>query len=254
MIIQSKREEKVDLSGDSHIRGDSSTRLVLTLTSRTFNRALALPETPRPPFHTIRTKEQLGEGETLDAGAITEAIHTQRKPDTTQSLMDMIQNKLAVKTKDSRKTDPAEDQGRDPFKGNVSSDCTVGGRLHRFQHKWSQASRWARNVVGKGLTWKWTNQPPKTGMPTLSRSEGDVGILIKEFVKEGVVEEVKPQECYLSKIFTVPKPSGQQRLILNLKSMNNHINTHTFRMSNHTSLKKLLPQGAWMCALRRFSP
>ena len=93
------------------------------------------------------------------------------------------------------------------------------------------------------------NHPPPTSIPSLRSSQTQFSELISEFLKGNVIKEVPLQKCYLSTIFTVPKPSGKRRLILNLKNMNTFIRTPVFKMSNHVTLKKLLPKGAWMCAL-----
>ena len=57
------------------------------------------------------------------------------------------------------------------------------------------------------------------------------------------------QPTYISPIFLVPKTSGGFRLILDLSSLNQHIQTPRFRITNHTELADRLSLPAWMASL-----
>jgi hypothetical protein len=48
--------------------------------------------------------------------------------------------------------------------------------------------------------------------------------------KQAIEEVVQPSLAFWSRIFLVPKPGGQWRVILNLKPLNSFIQTRTFKM------------------------
>ena len=73
--------------------------------------------------------------------------------------------------------------------------------------------------------------------------------LVDAFLKQGAIREVKDQPCFLSSIFAVPKSNGEFRMILNLARLNKFIQTPKFKLVSTATLRKLLPQGAWMAKI-----
>lgn len=65
----------------------------------------------------------------------------------------------------------------------------------------------------------------------------------------GVIEEVEHhQNEYISPIFIIPKPSGEYRMILNLKALNKHIQYHHFKMETFESALKLVKPGMFFAS------
>ncbi|KAG7298972.1 hypothetical protein JYU34_017443 [Plutella xylostella] len=54
---------------------------------------------------------------------------------------------------------------------------------------------------------------------------------------------------YISPIFTVPKPNGKHRFILNLKQLNKFIETYHFKMEDHRTALKLLEHNYYMATI-----
>ena len=97
------------------------------------------------------------------------------------------------------------------------------------------------------MFWHWSPHPPPPSWPVLSaKSDSRLSSLILRFLNERVISKVKPQKCYLSRIFSVPKFNGQLRLIPNLSLLSKFIRTPLFKMHNHETLGSVLPQGSWM--------
>lgn len=73
---------------------------------------------------------------------------------------------------------------------------------------------------------------------------------VKRLEKLGVISRCKQQEVqFLSKIFTVPKPNGGIRFILNLKCLNKFISMDHFKIEDTRTLCRLLSAGNYMCTI-----
>ena len=125
----------------------------------------------------------------------------------------------------------------------------VGARLLDFRRSWRGASRWVRRVISKGAVWHWVQDPPPTKIPHFRKPDYSLTPLIDRFVAQGAVEEVSTQPCFTSHLFTVPKPSGERRLIINLSQLNLYIRAVSFKMSNHNSFRRILPRGSFMATI-----
>lgn len=129
------------------------------------------------------------------------------------------------------------------------SDSQVGGRLLAFQEAWKLSSRWQKNIITNGLSWRWVSLPPPLKVPKFSPIKEKLTPFVEKFLNQGVIVKVPSQKCFQSKLFTVPKSSGSLRPILDLKKLNAFICTPTFKMSNHQSLREILPGQSWMAKL-----
>ena len=77
----------------------------------------------------------------------------------------------------------------------------------------------------------------------------EVQAQVQTLLDLGAIYEVQSQPCFLSRIFVVPKDPVGSRLILDVSKLNEYLKIPTFKMSNHSSLSKLLPAPAWMASL-----
>ena len=123
-----------------------------------------------------------------------------------------------------------------------------GSRLTLFTQSWAGASRWAKTVVSRGYHWEW-KAPPQLRVPSNSQEGKNILPLILKLVKKGAVREVRPQKCFLSRIFAVPKPDGSSRLVLDLSTLNTFIVPVTYKMQNHSLLRSTLNKDTWMASL-----
>ena len=137
-------------------------------------------------------------------------------------------------------------QGRFP-----PTDARVGARLLKFSSAWTEAPRFARMVVSKGIPLIWAEGAPRLGFPRLSSGPRSpiLDPLIRRFLEQGVVRRVPYQKCFVSHVFAVPKSAGEFRLVLNLSRLNTFTRVPSFKMPNHNSLRALIPPMAWMAKL-----
>lgn len=73
---------------------------------------------------------------------------------------------------------------------------------------------------------------------------------IQKLLDLGAISQCKPsRNQYLSDIFLAPKPNGDSRFILNLKSLNRHIETSHFKMEDYRTVALLISQGCFMATI-----
>ena len=69
-------------------------------------------------------------------------------------------------------------------------------------------------------------------------------------LKKQVISQCNTEPCELvSPIFTLTKPDGTIRLILNLKKFNNAVEYHHFKMENIHTVSELVTKNCWMSSL-----
>ena len=61
-----------------------------------------------------------------------------------------------------------------------------------------------------------------------------------------IVDSHSPQAAFYCILFLVPKKNGQMRPVINLKALNQWVETPHFKMEGLTSLQDLLRQGDWL--------
>ena len=129
-------------------------------------------------------------------------------------------------------------------------DCkNVGARLSEFSTKCSNAPRWTRTVVKKGHSWKWLKDPPPITVPSFKNKCPHLDHFVSKLLLQNAIQKVKLQPCYVLNIFVVLKALVRSRMILNLSSLNTFTRKITLKMTNHSSLRKILPQRACMVTL-----
>ena len=126
------------------------------------------------------------------------------------------------------------------------NDFQLGGRLRFFKTKWAIASKWQQNVICRGLRVKFPRNPP-TLKPASLPVHYSLGAeaLLRKFQLQGVIVPC-PNPLFLSRVFTVPKQNGQERLILDLSRLNVFLDPPSFFLPSLRTLKEILPAGSWM--------
>ncbi|CAH2086588.1 unnamed protein product [Euphydryas editha] len=77
-----------------------------------------------------------------------------------------------------------------------------------------------------------------------------IGEGVGKLLTMGAIVHCEPCEGqYLSKIFTVPKPNGGNRFILNLKQLNKFISTEHFKLEDTRTVTKLMTPGCYMSTI-----
>ena len=70
---------------------------------------------------------------------------------------------------------------------------------------------------------------------------------ISEMIAKGAIQEASHTgKGYVSNVFLVPKKDGGQRLVINLKKLNEFVHTEHFKMEGIFLLKDLLRKVDWM--------
>ncbi|TLY46172.1 MAG: hypothetical protein E6K54_08535, partial [Gammaproteobacteria bacterium] len=74
--------------------------------------------------------------------------------------------------------------------------------------------------------------------------------LLNDLLKKGAICEVSPcKRQFISKIFLIPKPDGSFRLILNLKNLNEFIDTEHFKLEDEKVVRRLLTPNCFMATI-----
>ena len=68
-------------------------------------------------------------------------------------------------------------------------------------------------------------------------------LLAKEAVRKVSREEAASKPGHYSHIFTVPKPGGKHRVVINMKPLNEHVLKEKFRMETTKDVRSILKKG-----------
>ena len=130
----------------------------------------------------------------------------------------------------------------------------VGGRLQSFAPRWkslfpdSDVHRW----LAKGITWRFTSPPPLSQVPiyfpTAESQMDNLHAAAQALLDKGATEclpALPPDPGYYSRLFLVPKPTGEFRPIIDLSSLNALIHCEHFKMETPQSIREALQPGEW---------
>ena len=96
---------------------------------------------------------------------------------------------------------------------------------------------------------------PRQAKPILNRGLSEterthIVKLIVQLIAKGVIVECRSEkDQFLSNIFIVPKPDKSFRLILNLKHLNEFVETEHFKLEDYRTAMKLLEQDCYMSTI-----
>ena len=165
-------------------------------------------------------------------------------------LEELTKTPLAPKTKRLKTSDYV------PI-GEQTSPLKIGGRLNSFILNWQEITDdvFVLSVVRNGyqisvldsfpgVIREVTKSPPKIEVLNAILLEIDTLIL-----KGAVVQVTDSPELCLSPIFCVPKPSGDLRVILNLKKINRFLPDQKFRMETLSSFLLQLLSLNWAVSI-----
>ena len=142
------------------------------------------------------------------------------------------------------------------FPQKLLRDIRPAGRLRRYLRNWQVLTKdqhVLQCVQGYQIPFMSTSRQfciPHS--PNLTKEEE---LLVEQEVQvmlvKGAIEVVNTplQDQYLSTLFLVPKVSGGNRPLINLKSLNSFIPYDHFKMESLALLKELLRKGEFMCKI-----
>ena len=135
----------------------------------------------------------------------------------------------------------------------------VGGRLQEFWQRWESLLPDSNlfNQLRTGIRWWFSTPPPLTTTPVKFPTPADQVPLLEHaaqaLLEKGVVEPLTAEQVrtpgFYSRLFLRPKPSGEYRPIIDLSTLNEHIECPTFKMETVQSIRAALQPGEWCAQL-----
>lgn len=144
-------------------------------------------------------------------------------------------------------------------KVRFSASMRVGSRLQRFWKTWENLGALPSVVhtLRYGLSLDFLSRPVLSSVPLINSRYPDAqrNLLLKEAVEKmlakGAIEPVQNTSSlgFYSRLFLVPKKSGGWRPVIDLSSLNNHLNIPSFKMETAEFIRENLQQGQWVTSL-----
>ncbi|KAL7289949.1 hypothetical protein TKK_0016333 [Trichogramma kaykai] len=135
---------------------------------------------------------------------------------------------------------------------NVS---VIAGRLRFFYPNW-EALTSDKKILSwiKGVKIPWKPKPYQRYPPGETKFSREETIMVSdklvELLSKGAIVECSPTENqFISQIFIIPKADKSPRLILNLKKLNEFIETVHFKMENYKTVVHLLDRYMYMTSI-----
>lgn len=117
------------------------------------------------------------------------------------------------------------------------------GRLKGYLGKWRDIG--APERILKVLDGK-SSLIPLVREVLLSFGILGMNVEISNMIQEGILEESQSSTGFVSRMFTVPKTDGSRRSIFNLRALNHHLKSKTFRLLNHIRVPSFLQSEDYM--------
>lgn len=139
----------------------------------------------------------------------------------------------------------------------ATAPIAVGGRLASFKEEWFLFTEdpFARSVVAEGVKIELTDQPQQDRLPRrhyAPEEEEAIAREIKEMCEKSIAvvlpffQDRPQQRTFVSDYFTVPKPNGTRRSILNLAEFNLNVRKRYFKLESLRTALELLRGGDFM--------
>lgn len=135
----------------------------------------------------------------------------------------------------------------------VSPAVCKAGRLCKFLKEWGSITKdeYILNIV-RGYKIPFKSIPIQINEPTPRKySPDDISLIsdsISKLLSTGAIVECNEEEGqFVSTIFTVPKPDGTRRPIINLKLLNQFIENPHFKMDSVKTAMSLISKNCFMC-------
>ena len=128
-------------------------------------------------------------------------------------------------------------------------DLPFGGRVARFISYWRSVTTdsWVLSTVEKGVSIPFMRRPTEgfaRGNFVFNEASQIIESEVAALLKKGAIEEIDEGDArFLCGIFVIPKSSGGNRMIINLKPVNRFIETIHFKMVSLALLKDLVRKG-----------
>ena len=129
-------------------------------------------------------------------------------------------------------------------------------RLPFFLDNWKQVTNnnWVLRIVKEGYKLQFDPDPPPPRPFILSsyskKSSNIIRLLLADYLRKGaiMVVDIHPDQ-YVSRIFEVPKKTGDYRLILDLSELNHYIRKIHFKMEGLDTISSLIHPNDFLASL-----
>ena len=129
-------------------------------------------------------------------------------------------------------------------------------RLPFFLDNWKQVTNnnWVLRIVKEGYKLQFDPDPPPPRPFILSsyskKSSNIIRLLLADYLRKGaiIVVDTHPDQ-YVSRIFEVPKKTGDYRLILDLSELNHYIRKIHFKMEGLDTISSLIHPNDFLASL-----
>ena len=136
--------------------------------------------------------------------------------------------------------------------GSIVENAVPAGKLRFHINTWKVITRdpWILDTI-KGYQIDFLSEPQQSVVPHCPQYSAEQTQLIVEEVKEllgkGAIKEVhNPRGGFYSNLFLVPKKDGGQRPVINLKALNNFVQTEHFKMEGIHTLRDIVNPEDWL--------
>ena len=138
-------------------------------------------------------------------------------------------------------------------------DPPVGARLHHCWEKWEALGSSPKVVttLREGYTLPFRFRPHLTRSPTVisnyhnSAKQSFLVEALYQLINKNAVEPVENQNSlgFYNQLFLVPKPNNRWRPVLDLSTLNNFLNTESFKMETPETIRTSLQAGEWVTSI-----
>lgn len=139
---------------------------------------------------------------------------------------------------------------------NVHENCKSSGAISRYYNIWQKISNnnFLLRIIKEGYRIQFLSKPsqstPIISNPKSLEKRSIFKAQIENYIAIGAISEVPfMKEQYVSRIFTVKKSNGEDRLIIDLSNLNLFVSKVTFKMDNLSTIKNLLFPNDFMTSI-----
>ena len=119
--------------------------------------------------------------------------------------------------------------------------------MAHFREAWA-SSKWATNIITKGVTWRWISPPPVRNFFIQKRTP-ELVEYVNKLVSLNAVEKAR-RISFQGRLFSVPKKdSEERRIILDVSQLNTFIHCPTFKMTKVAQVCETVPMRAYTVSL-----
>ena len=138
-----------------------------------------------------------------------------------------------------------------------NEDLAVGGRLSHYASHWAHVFGEQHHVaqnLAQGIRLKFTEKPPLTRHPVDFVSRNSLDALqsaVQMFLEKKVIVPVREKKSlgFYSRLFLVPKKSGEDRPVIDLSHLNTYLDVPRFRMETPQAVRNAIRPGEWVTSV-----